>query len=92
MNSGATPAEAAAQKWMRTAKSENEDEADCLELVMIENNGIQDFLMQRANTVNSCLKEEIEDKLSSLQSVIQNMSATSHENINLAESLSPAKI
>ena len=49
VNSGATAAEAVNQ-WMRAARSENADEADCLELVMVDNNGIQDFLMQRANT------------------------------------------
>lgn len=49
VNSGATAAEDVNQ-WMKTANSENADEADCLELVMVDNNGIQDFLMQRANT------------------------------------------
>jgi hypothetical protein len=58
VNSGATAAEAVNQ-WMRTPKSESADEADCLELVMVDNNGIQDFLMQRANTQQreSSLKE-----------------------------------
>jgi hypothetical protein len=39
VNTGATATEAV-QQWMSTAKSENADEADCLELVNVENNGI----------------------------------------------------
>jgi uncharacterized protein (UPF0210 family) len=78
----------------QASSSHSVHEPDCLELVMVDNKGIQDFLMQRANSNHKTDTMQESMHLKSSRIGEENLSAKSYDNINLADqtTLSPQKL